>query len=123
MKKIFAILILIAFSTGMTTPAFAPYEKDNPNGGFCKSGKPVKNLKYCRENQDKAAVAAPDAARRDRAAGAVSKAAIRAACHEDVRRLCADVFGNLDAVRACMRQHHEQLSDNCKAIIAESKRQ
>jgi hypothetical protein len=53
---------------------------------------------------------------------AAPNAAIRAACHEDAKRLCADVFGDPDAVRACMRGHHEQLSDKCKATIAEVKR-
>jgi hypothetical protein len=47
--------------------------------------------------------------------------AIHAACHEDAKRLCADVFGNLEAVRACMREHHEQLSDKCKTTISEVK--
>jgi hypothetical protein len=48
--------------------------------------------------------------------------AIHAACHEDAKRLCADVFGDPEAVRACMREHHEQLSDKCKATIVEVKR-
>jgi hypothetical protein len=56
------------------------------------------------------------------AALAAPNAAIHAACHEDAKRLCAAVFGNLEAVRGCMREHHEQLSDKCKAAIVESKR-
>jgi len=56
------------------------------------------------------------------AAVTAPNAAIHAACHEDAKRLCADVFGNLEAVRACMREHHEQLSDKCKATIVEVKR-
>jgi hypothetical protein len=120
MKKIFAILLLIAFTTGVTSVTVATPAKDNPNGGFCKNGHPTKDLRYCPENRGRAAVAAPNAAR---GRAVVPKAAIRAACHEDTKRLCADVFGNLEAVRACMREHHEQLSDKCKATIAESKRQ
>jgi hypothetical protein len=46
---------------------------------------------------------------------------VHAACHEDAKRLCADVLGNREAVRACMRAHHEQLSDKCKATIVEVK--
>ena len=53
---------------------------------------------------------------------AAPNAAIRAACHEDAKRLCADLFGDPEAVRACMRGHHEQLSQKCKATIAEVKR-
>jgi hypothetical protein len=49
---------------------------------------------------------------------AAPNSAIRAACHEDAKRLCADLLGNPEAVRACMREHHEQLSDKCKSTIA-----
>ena len=48
-------------------------------------------------------------------AEAAPNAAIHAACHEDAKRLCADVFGNLEAVRTCMRAHHEQLSDKMQS--------
>jgi hypothetical protein len=53
---------------------------------------------------------------------AAPNAAIQAACHEDAKRLCAAAFGNLEAVRGCMREHHDQLSDKCKATILEVKR-
>ena len=55
-------------------------------------------------------------------AHAAPNAAIRAACHEDAKRLCVNAFGNPEAVRTCMREHHEQLSNKCKATIAEVKR-
>ena len=55
-------------------------------------------------------------------AHAAPNAAIRAACHEDAKRLCVNAFGNPEAVRTCMREHHEQLSDKCKATIAKVKR-
>ncbi len=49
---------------------------------------------------------------------AAPTAAVRAACVEDAKRLCADVFGQ--ARRACMREHRAaELSENCKAAIAE----
>jgi len=55
-------------------------------------------------------------------AHAAPNAAIRVACHEDAKRLCVNAFGNPEAVRTCMREHHQQLSDKCKATIAEVKR-
>src|SRR5437667_8032994 len=48
---------------------------------------------------------------------AAGNAAVRAACHEDTRRLCSSVFGDLEAVRACMREHHAELSEGCKPAI------
>jgi hypothetical protein len=50
-QRIFAILMVIAFSTGMTAVTVATPAKDNPNGGFCKNGHPTKDLKYCHENR------------------------------------------------------------------------
>jgi hypothetical protein len=47
--------------------------------------------------------------------------AIRAACHEDTRRLCSSVFGDLEAVRKCMREHHAELSEGCKSAISSSR--
>ncbi len=50
-------------------------------------------------------------------AAAAPNAAVRAACVEDAKRLCADVFGQ--ARQACMRERRAELSENCKAAIAE----
>jgi hypothetical protein len=43
---------------------------------------------------------------------------VRAACHGDAKRLCAAVIENPEKRRACMREHHAELSAGCKAAIA-----
>jgi hypothetical protein len=45
--------------------------------------------------------------------------AVRAACSGDAQRLCAGVFGNPEARRACMREHRAELSAGCKAAITQ----
>jgi hypothetical protein len=52
-------------------------------------------------------------------AKAAAPQAVRAACHDDVRRLCAAVLWNAEARQACMREHSAELSAGCKAAIAQ----
>jgi hypothetical protein len=54
---------------------------------------------------------------------AAPSAAVRAACHEDARRVCGAVFGNPGAVQACMREHRAELSEGCKAAMAQAHHQ
>ena len=44
---------------------------------------------------------------------------VLAACHDDVRRLCAAVLWNAEARQACMREHSAELSVGCKSAIAQ----
>ncbi len=41
-----------------------------------------------------------------------------AACKADVQRLCAGVQPGGGRIRACMRQHQQDLSAGCKAAIS-----
>jgi hypothetical protein len=49
---------------------------------------------------------------------ATPNAAVHAACSGDARRLCSSAFGDREAVRACMREHHAEWSNRCKAAVA-----
>ena len=49
---------------------------------------------------------------------AVPNAAVHAACSGDARRLCSAALGDLEAVRTCMREHHAEWSNRCKAAVA-----
>jgi hypothetical protein len=40
-----------------------------------------------------------------------------AACAPDARRFCLQHFGNHDAMRACMTEHKNQLSETCRAAF------
>jgi hypothetical protein len=42
----------------------------------------------------------------------------RTACRADVARLCPDAAGDREKLRACMRAHAADLSDDCKEAIA-----
>ncbi|MGO8973711.1 MAG: cysteine rich repeat-containing protein [Steroidobacteraceae bacterium] len=46
---------------------------------------------------------------------------VRAACAADVQKLCAGVQPGGGRIRACMRQHKEELSDGCKQAIAKAR--
>ena len=50
---------------------------------------------------------------------AAAPRAVLAACHDDVRRLCAAVLWKSEARQACMREHSAELSAGCKAAIAQ----
>ncbi len=41
------------------------------------------------------------------------------ACHADVVRLCSDVRGQRGAVRRCLAEHADDLSEECRAQIAQ----
>jgi hypothetical protein len=43
---------------------------------------------------------------------------VRAACHDDARRLCAKVLSDTPKRQACMREHRAELSAGCKAAVA-----
>jgi hypothetical protein len=43
---------------------------------------------------------------------------VRAACHDDAKRLCASVLRDTPKRQACMREHRADLSAGCKAAIA-----
>jgi hypothetical protein len=40
-----------------------------------------------------------------------------AACAPDARRLCPQHFGNHEAMRACMTEHKNQLSQTCREAV------
>jgi hypothetical protein len=48
-------------------------------------------------------------------------ARVREACHADVERLCSDVKPGGGRIRECLRAHHADLSDGCKAAIKEAR--
>lgn len=52
------------------------------------------------------------------AAAAAPPAAVHAACVDDAKRLCADVFDNQKARMACMQKHHAEWSARCKAAVS-----
>ena len=43
---------------------------------------------------------------------------VRAACHDDAKRLCASVLRDTPKRQACMREHRAELSAGCKAAVA-----
>jgi hypothetical protein len=47
--------------------------------------------------------------------------AVRRACHEDAQKLCSSVLSEPEKRRACMREHREQLSEECRTAIMEQR--
>ncbi|MDJ0788860.1 MAG: cysteine rich repeat-containing protein [Myxococcota bacterium] len=45
------------------------------------------------------------------------------ACHADVMRLCSDVRGQRGAVRRCLAEHKDELTEDCRAQIAQRSEQ
>jgi len=46
----------------------------------------------------------------------------RGPCAQDAQRLCADRIGNgREAMRDCMREHQSDLSDACRARLAQAR--
>jgi hypothetical protein len=48
-------------------------------------------------------------------------AKVHEACRADVERLCKDIKPGDGRIRECMRAHHDELSDGCKAAIKEAR--
>jgi hypothetical protein len=48
-------------------------------------------------------------------------AKVREACRADVERLCKGVEPGGGRIRECLRAHQSELSDGCKAAIAEAR--
>jgi hypothetical protein len=46
---------------------------------------------------------------------------VRAACEADIQKFCAGVQPGGGRIRACMRQHKDELSDGCKQAIAKAR--
>ena len=53
------------------------------------------------------------------AAAAAPSMSVRTACAPDAKRLCGPVIHDREARHKCMVAHHAQLSDACKAALAE----
>jgi hypothetical protein len=49
--------------------------------------------------------------------------AVRAACHADLAKLCSDSAPGGHSLFHCLRDHQDQLSDNCKAALANARTQ
>ena len=47
--------------------------------------------------------------------------AVRRACHTDAQKLCSSVLSEPEKRRACMKEHFEQLSEECKTAITEQR--
>jgi hypothetical protein len=62
-------------------------------------------------------IAAALAASPGLAQGGASGGGVRAACADDLAKLCPDAQPGPDR-RQCMMSHQDQLSDGCKAAIA-----
>jgi hypothetical protein len=45
---------------------------------------------------------------------------VRAACAQDVQKLCADVAAGGGRILACLKQHQDQVSDGCKQAVAKA---
>ncbi len=48
---------------------------------------------------------------------------VRAACAQDVQKLCANVQPGGGRIIACLRQHQDQVSDACKQAVAKATQQ
>jgi len=48
---------------------------------------------------------------------------VRAACGQDVQKLCANVPAGGGRIIACLRQHQDQVSDGCKQAVAKAMQQ
>ena len=48
---------------------------------------------------------------------------VRAACAQDVQKLCANVPSGGGRIIACLKQHQDQVSDSCKQAIAKAMQQ
>jgi hypothetical protein len=55
------------------------------------------------------------------AATPAPSAAVCAACGADARKLCGAVIGDSEARHKCMVEHRAQLSEACKAAIAQGR--
>src|ERR1700742_1197904 len=45
---------------------------------------------------------------------------VRAACAQDVQKLCASVPSGGGRILACLKQHQDQVSDGCKQAVAKA---
>jgi hypothetical protein len=48
---------------------------------------------------------------------------VRAACAQDVQKLCANVQAGGGRIIACLKQHQDQVSDSCKQAVAKAMQQ
>src|SRR5882724_5663429 len=48
---------------------------------------------------------------------------VRAACAQDVQKLCANVPAGGGRIIACLKQHQDQVSDSCKQAVAKAMQQ
>jgi len=48
-----------------------------------------------------------------------ASADIRSACAEDIKTLCSGVQPGGGRIKACMKEHKDQLSDACKQALIE----
>ncbi len=46
---------------------------------------------------------------------------VRQACQDDLARLCKDVKPGEGRIRACLREHKDEISDGCKLAIRDAR--
>lgn len=104
-------------AAGSQGPCKADYEK------FCKDVKPGHGriIKCMNEHKDDLSAECKEkiAARKEKRQEAHE--AWEKACGDDVKSLCADVKAGHGAIRKCLRENKEKLSDGCKSFMAEKK--
>jgi hypothetical protein len=104
----------------LATPARAStwHSEITIDGFYCADGSRRAHLEQCnarRQNGGGPAAGQPNAAG---SRPGEPNAALRQACGDDARKLCAAVIQDQEARRACMRAHQADLSSTCKAAIA-----
>jgi hypothetical protein len=84
------------------------------DGFYCADGSRRAHIEQCKDRSANGGGGVGGAGQGPRQ----PSAAVRQACGDDARRLCAAVIQDLEARRACMRAHAADLSAACKAAIA-----
>jgi hypothetical protein len=103
----FAIGVLVFL--GATQPVSAAKTwADYPNSGYCPgTTRKVPDVAMCGGGGGGGG------------RGAAPPQAVRAACSDDAKRLCAAVLGDTKKRQACMREHRAELSAGCKAAVTQ----
>lgn len=75
-------------------------------------------MKCMMENKDK--LSAECKAQHEKMKAAMKE--VKEACHEDYEKFCGDVEPGGGAIKKCMKQHEQELSQNCKDEVNKMKK-
>lgn len=108
-------LVLFTVFTITTTTAYANRPCNEDIAKYCGDVQPgeVRIARCISENKDNLSVECREAITQVRQ----DAEAIFVSCHEDQNKFCADVEPGQGRIMRCMREHREQLSDQCRSEV------